>query len=198
MYVALNGELLEEVLCFKYSGSHVAVNLEVEGEVKFIMNEVGKVCRGMKRVFKCRSLGMNAMRRLYEGLVVSTALYGTETWNMEAAERRNLNVMENTRYLRSMCEVTRMERVRNVFVRELAHRAEQGVLRWVGQVEKMEEERLVKIARSDVRGVRQRGRPQIGWMEEMDGWMNRVLSAKTMSVEQGRVVVRDRNECRAL
>ncbi len=35
MNVALNGELLEEVECFKYLGSHVAVDGEMEGEVKF-------------------------------------------------------------------------------------------------------------------------------------------------------------------
>ncbi len=52
----------------------------------------GKVCGGMKNVFKyCRSLGISVERRLKEGIVVSTALYGTETWNMEAAQRRRLN-----------------------------------------------------------------------------------------------------------
>ncbi len=45
---------LEEVECFKYLGSHVAVDGGIEGEVKFRMNEVGKVCGGMKRVFKCK------------------------------------------------------------------------------------------------------------------------------------------------
>ncbi len=55
---------------------------------------------------------MNAKRRLYEGVVVPTVLYGAETWNMGAAERRRLNVME-MRCLRSMCRVTRMDRVRN-------------------------------------------------------------------------------------
>ncbi len=84
----------------------------IEGEVKFRMNEVGKVCGGMKSVFKCRSLVMNAKRRLYKGVVVPTVIYGAETWNMREAERRRLNVMEMRR-LRSMCEVTRMDRMRN-------------------------------------------------------------------------------------
>ncbi len=69
----------------------------------------------MKRVLQCRSLEMNAKRRLYEGVVVPTALYGAETWNMGAAEWR-LNVME-MRFLRSMCRVTRMDQVRNDEVR---------------------------------------------------------------------------------
>ncbi len=86
-------------------------------------------------MFKCKSLGISAKRRLYEGVVVPTALYGTETWNMGAAERKRLNVME-MRWLRSVCGVTRMDRVRNeevrrsiMVVKELAERAEQGVFR---------------------------------------------------------------------
>ncbi len=91
-------------------------------------------------MFKCRSLGMNAKRRLYEGVVVLDALYGAESWNMGAAERR-LNVIE-MRCLRSMCGVTQMDRVRNDevrrrsgVVRELAECAEQGVLQWFGYVD---------------------------------------------------------------
>ncbi len=91
MNAALNGELLDEVECFKYLGSHIAVDRGIEGEVKFRTNEVGKVCGGVKRVFKCRSLGLNAKRRLYEEVVVPTVMYGAETWNMGAAERRRLN-----------------------------------------------------------------------------------------------------------
>ena len=45
-------------------------------------------------MFKCRSLGMSAKRMLYEGIVVLTALYGAETWNMGAAERRRWNAVQ--------------------------------------------------------------------------------------------------------
>ncbi len=116
MNVALNGEVFEDVEHFKYLGSHVDMNGGIEGEVKFRMNEVGKVCRGMKRLFKCKSLGMSAKTRLYEGVVVPMALYGAEPWNMGEAERKRLNVME-MRCLRSMCGVTRMDLVRNEEVR---------------------------------------------------------------------------------
>ncbi len=50
MNVTLDGEVLEEVECFKYLGAHVAVDGGIEGEVKFRMNEIGKVCGGMKSV----------------------------------------------------------------------------------------------------------------------------------------------------
>ncbi len=73
-------------------------------------------------MFECRSLGMSAKRRLYEGVVVPTALYGAETWNMGTVERKRLNVME-MRCLRNMYGVTRMDRVRN----EKRYEGEQGL-----------------------------------------------------------------------
>ncbi len=51
-----------------------------------------------------------------------------------------------------------------------------------------------KIIRSDVRGVRPRGKPRMGWMDSV----KRALGARGMSVEQGRMLVRDRNEWRAI
>ncbi len=75
----------------------------------------------------------------------------------------------------------------------MAERAEQRVLQWFGHVERMEEECLVKkITRFDVRGVRPRGRPCMGWLDSV----KRVLGTRGMSVEQGRVLVCDRNEWR--
>ena len=156
---------------------------------------------GLKEMFKYKSLGMDAKRRLYEGIAVPTALYGAETWNMGARDRRRLNVME-MRCLRSMCGVTRRNRVRNEEVRrrtgvmrELSGRADQSVLRWFGHIERMDEDRLVKrVYRAEVRGVAPRGRPQLRWM---DG-VKKALSDRGLSVEQARVNMRDRNEWRAI
>ncbi len=72
---------------------------------------------------------------------------------------------------------------------ELTERAEQEVLQWFGHVERMEEHLVKKITRSDVRGVRPRGRPRMEWLDSVKS----VLGARGMFVEQGRVVVRDRN-----
>ncbi len=79
-------------------------------------------------------------------------------------------------------------------VRELTERAEQGVLWWFGHVERMEEECLVRKSRSDVKSVRPRRRPCMGQLDSV----KRTLGARGMSVEKGSVVVRDRNEWRAI
>ncbi len=108
--VRLDGEVLEEVESFKYLGSYAAVNGRVNVEVGHRVKAVSKC--GMKIVLLNRALGMNAKRKLYQGVVVPTALYGTETWNVREAERNRLDVFE-MRCLRCMAGVTRKDRVRN-------------------------------------------------------------------------------------
>ena len=89
-------------------------------------------------------MGINNKKCLYEGVTVPTALYGAEAFGMRSAERRKVNVLE-MKCLRSLVEVSRMDRVRNEEVRnragierELASRADQRVLRWFGHVERMD------------------------------------------------------------
>ena len=112
MYVILNGEPLEEVDCFKYLGSQVAANGGCERDVVQRMNEGYRTCGEMKSVLSNRVLGINAKKCPYEGVIVPTALYGTEAWAMRSAERRKGNVLE-MKCLRSLVGVSGMDRVRN-------------------------------------------------------------------------------------
>ena len=109
---------------------------------------------------------------------------------------------DEMRCLRNMCGVTRRDRIRNEEVRrrtgvtrELAGRADQCVLRWFGHMERMDDDRLVKrIVKSEVQGARPRGRPTLGWKDSV----KRALDAREMTMEQGRVSVRNRSEWRAI
>ncbi len=56
---------------------------------------------------------------------------------------------------------------RTVVLKELADRAEQGVLGWSGHIDCTKGAWVKRITRSDVRGTRPRGRPQIGWMDSV-------------------------------
>ncbi len=95
-----------------------------------------------------RALGMNAKRRLYEEVVVPTALYSVETRNVRESERHRLDVFE-MRCLRSMVGVTRKDRVRNEevrmrvgIVRKMSERVDQRVVSWYGHVVRMGEKHL--------------------------------------------------------
>ena len=170
--VLLNGEALEEVDQFKYLGSVIAANGGVEADVSHRVSEGCKVLGAMNGVIRNRGLGMDVKRALYEKVIVPTVTYGSELWGMKERERQKLNVLE-MRCLRSMCGVSRLDRLRNDVVRkmigvrkEFAVRVDRNVLRWFGHVERMDDDRLLKkvvSARVDRRGAR--GRPRFRWMD---------------------------------
>ena len=68
-----------------------------------------------------------------------------------------------------------MDRVRNEEVlrrarieRELASRADERVLRWFGHVERMDEYHMARrVFMTEVSGLRVRGRPRLGWMDDV-------------------------------
>ena len=103
-------------------------------------------------------------------VAVLIALYRAETWSMTVAEKKRLNVME-MKCLKSMCGIMHMDRVKNKELQKrtgvtswLVKQSRQSMMRWFGQMERMEEDQLVKrILGSNVRGVRLTGRPQ--WNE---------------------------------
>ena len=94
------------------------------------------------------------------------------------------------------------DRVRNEDVRrragilrEMARRADQRVLRWVGHVEGVNEYRMTKrVLMADVSGWRVRGRPRVGWI----GGQKVAFGCRVMTVEAARQCTKDGKEWRAL
>ena len=79
--------------------------------------------------------------------------------------------------------------------RELASRADQRVLRWFGQMEKMDEYRMARrMLMAEVSEGPVRGRPRLGWM---DG-VKVAFSNRGITVEAARQCAKDRKEWRAL
>ena len=66
------------------------VNVEVKHRVK----EARKAIKRMKSVLKCRTLNIDARRRLFEMVVVPIAVHGAEALDMKAVDRRRLDVLE--------------------------------------------------------------------------------------------------------
>ena len=100
--------------------------------------------------------------------------------------------------LRSMCGVTRRDRVRNEDIRRrcrlqrsLRERGKAAVLRRFGHVERMEGERLVKkIYRAEVESNRGRGRPRRRWMDGVKGCLN----DRELSIPEAKKCIKDRRE----
>ena len=98
--------------------------------------------------------------------------------------------------------MSRMDRVRNEEVpwragieTELASRADQRVLRWLGHVERMNENRMArKVLIAEVSDGRVLRRPRLGWMDRVKV----ALGNRGMTVEAACQCAKDRKERRGL
>jgi len=199
--IMLNGERMEVVNSFKYLGSYFSSDGGVKEDVSMRVGEGMKTFGAMKKMWKSRSLSVDLKRELYERIVVPTVMYGSESWGMKVEERGKLDVAE-MKCLRSMCGVTRMDRVRNEVVRErvgvpekLSGRVDRKVLKWFGHVERMGSDRMTKrVYVSEVEGERGRGRPPFRWR---DG-VRRACAEREIGLEAAREVCLDRDAWRSL
>ena len=80
-------------------------------------------------------------------------LYGCETGDLNVCDRSGMEAVEMN-CLRNICKLKRIDRVPNAEIRRMcgknvSQRMDQGVLSWSGHVERMENERLVKLCMNE-------------------------------------------------
>ena len=133
---------------------------------------------------------------LYETLLVHVLMYGSETLIWKEGRYKIMVVqMDN---LRGLLGIRRMDRVPNARIRELCgvtkgvdERIDEGVFRWFGHVERVEEERIAKkVYVGECAGSRLVGRPRKRWNDSVKD----CLKDRGLDVRQARRMVQDRNK----
>ena len=199
--VRMNGSRMGEVQTYRYLGVDIARDGKVSEELNHRIVEARKTWGALKDVWKKRNISVDAKVGMYEGIVEPTLVYGSETWVLNVRDRKRLEAVEMN-CLRDVCGVRRVERVSNAEIRRrcgknrgVNQKIDQGILRWFGHVERMGNERMVKrMYESQVRGGRGRGRPRKEWL----GGVKEILERRGLSIQEAKVVVRDRNEWRGV
>jgi hypothetical protein len=89
---------------------------------------------------------------IYNALIKSSLLYGSETWRRTENNKRRVEATEMDA-LRRSSRIPKKDRIRNVTIRQqigpeetLIKQIEQNQLTWYGHVQRMAEGRLPKIA----------------------------------------------------
>ena len=198
----------EVVQSFKYLGSIVNVDNDIEEEVKMRLSLGNKCFYALKHLFRNTLVNRNTKLRLYKTLIPPIVMYACETWSLTQKQETYFNCFER-RVLRSICgPINEQGRSRIRTNRELTEifgdvtilgAIKSARLRWTVHVARMDENRMPRKALDRAfDNSRARGRPRKRWLDGVEedtkkmgvrewrslaqdriGWRNVVESAKT-------------------
>ena len=199
--ITVDGQNLKYVKSFRYLGSavnsHALLDDEVVNRIAKASNAFGKL---RHRLWKDRGIRLETKIKVYRAVVLSTLLYGAETWTLYRSQINQLDVFHK-RCLRSICGYTLDDRVSNSDLLEGCKIAGieafliQSQLRWSGHVLRMSDKRIPKILmfselKSGKRGI---GRPLLRYKDKL----KHNLSALDIPIESFENLALDRKSWRA-
>ncbi|KAK3535080.1 hypothetical protein QTP70_003022, partial [Hemibagrus guttatus] len=139
--VRLQGEEVKKVQEFKYLGSTVQSNGECGKEVKKRVQAGWNGWRKVSGVLCDQKISARIKGKVYRTVVRAAMLYGLETVSLRKRQESELEVAE-LKMLRFSLGVTRLDRIRNEYIRGTAHvgrlgdKVKEARLRWFGHVQR--------------------------------------------------------------
>ena len=158
---------------FPYLGSCISESLSLDSEInKRIGKAAGTLSKLTDRVWENPTLTVRTKMSVYSACILSTLLYGSETWTPYARQEERLQIF-HLRNLRFILGIKWEERKTNVEVLEIAGLPSiytllrQRRLRWLGHVHRMEDGRIPKdLLYGELEiGERARGRPLLRYRD---------------------------------
>lgn len=192
---------LEVVKQFTYLGSTISSNLSLDTELdKRIGKAATTLARLTTRVWENSKLSIKTKMAVYNACVLSTLLYGSETWTTYVKQERRLDAF-HMRCVRRILGISWQDRVPNT---EVLSRAglptmitliRQRRLRWLGHVHRMEDGRIPKdiLYGELTSGKRGTGRPQLRYRDVC----KRDMKALDINTESWEKLADDRSRWRS-
>ena len=171
--ITIDNYELDDVCQFTYLGSTITDNLSLDTEIdKRIGKAASTLARLTARVWTSPKLSVKTKMAVYNACVISTLLYGSETWTTYAGQERRLNSF-HLRSIRRILGISWQDKVTNADVLSRAGLPtkytlpRQRRLRWLGHVRRMEDGRIPKdILYGELAlGRRTTGRPHLRYKD---------------------------------
>ena len=171
--IVLDGTDIEVVHDFVYLGSHISSNACLSVEIE---SRIGKAfatfARLSARVWSNPKLNISTKIAVYSSCVLSTLLYGSETWATTKKQEAKLNSF-HFRCLRRILGISWMDRITNAEVLKrtrlttLPTILKKRRLRWLGHVSRMKDGRIPKdiLYGELASGARSVGRPLLRYRD---------------------------------
>ena len=175
--IAIDGYTLEVVENFTYLGSSISSSLSIDSEINSRIAKAATVMAKLnQRVWNNSNLTEKTRLRVYQACILSTLLYGSETWTTYARHEKKLNSF-HLRCLRRILQIKWQDRVPNTEVLERANMSSMHAalserrLRWLGHVQRMDSGRIPKdlLYGELAEGQRSKGRPKLRFKDVVKG-----------------------------
>ena len=166
--VKMQGEELAKVEDLKYLGSTVQSNGECGREVKNRVQAGWSGWRGMPGVVCDRRVPARVKGKVYNVAMTPAMLYGLLTVALKKRQEAEMEVAE-LKMLRFSLGVTRMDKIRNEYIRgtaQFGEKTREARLRWYGHLRRKDDGYIGRRRlRMELSGKRKRGRPKRRFMD---------------------------------
>src|ERR1700733_229235 len=172
--VKLEGKTLEQVTKFVYLGGLITEDGRCTADIRHRIILASAVFGKLDKIWKAKNISTRMKMRLYNTLVKSVLLYGSECWCLRKEDEKRLLVAEMS-WLRRIRGRSRREKIRNEITRKelgaeetVIDRIRKGRLKWFGHIERMNNNRLpIAALHGHVEGERSRGGQHKTWMDNI-------------------------------
>ena len=93
--IMLNGEEIEDIEDFTYLGSKMTTSGDTEKEIRTRISKVSQAFATLRSTWRSRNVSTKTKIRLLKSNVLSTILYGAESWKMTKTISHKLEVFQN-------------------------------------------------------------------------------------------------------
>ena len=168
--IVVGSHQLDEVDKFTYLGSVMTQSGDAETDIRCRLVKAAAVFRRLNKIWSSSTISLKIKLRLFNSIVVPTAIYACETWKASRSTNHKLDVFQQ-RCLRRILKIRYIQHITN---EEVLNRSDtcklhdivtQRRLRLAGHILRMDSERIPKTAMkwTPPGGRRPRGRPRNTW-----------------------------------
>ena len=153
--VFIGQEKIDTVDDFTYLGSSINNQGEMTKEINCRIGKASAAFNQLNKIWLSKKFSLKTKLRFYNTNVLSTLLYGCESWSLNAAQKKQLDAFDS-RCLRMILGIKWSDFITNKEVRQ----------KWLGHVARLPSNRLAhQTLWWTPKGRRRRGRPKMNWQQ---------------------------------
>ena len=148
--ISVNGQTLQAVEIFTYLGSTLSRTTTIDAEISNRISKAGSAFGRLKEnVWERRGISLETKLKVFRAVVLTTLLYGSETWTAYRRHEKQLNHF-HLRCLRNLLHIRWQDKVPDTEVLKQANfpsiitTMRKAQLSWAGHVSRMPNDRIPK------------------------------------------------------